>query len=167
MLEQKIKCLINGENKELNLQMDNLLPNSEETKKLVELLCTLLEMNKEINKEISSETNSKKENKKRVLITTEILTAILLLLTHLTKEYKNAPVVLNSGIIRQIFELKQIKGAKSSIPLGLFAKLVFNLFESPEMIEMYMERIISSVLFAKIQWCEKGKKIPEIGRAHV
>ena len=148
-----------------------LLPAAEDNRKLVQLLHDLLSMDEPVT-EILRSMKTKEEGKDTaVLLTTEIITAIVLLLCHLTKDYNNSEIVTGSGILERLFTIRQVQGTRGTIPSGLLAELIFNLFESPQLLSKYMERIICSSLFAKAQWkSEKGKpqaeaEIEELRRA--
>lgn len=160
------QMLIKKENKAIS---SDLLPDSKDTNKLLELLVTFLDLESNIIPQLESlnkqesimSVQSESDNKKPVFINTEILTAILLLVSHLSKDYSNSEIVLRSGIIQKILQVTQIEGKREAVPQGLFIELVFNLFESPQIIGKYMEKIIKSVLFAKTQWRNNPKLIVE------
>ena len=136
----------------------SLLPNKEETKKLVDTLCVIISLNESVSERMNVIKKSKTEN---TIITTKVLTAILLLLTHMTKTYSTVEIVLKSGILESIFSMKQIKDVRSSVPLGLVKKFIFNLLESPALLQEYMKRVIAGMLFAKTKYREKGMSVPK------
>eukprot|EP01022_Parablepharisma_sp_SALTPOND_P015755 TRINITY_DN2254_c0_g1_i2.p1 TRINITY_DN2254_c0_g1~~TRINITY_DN2254_c0_g1_i2.p1 ORF type:complete len:3562 (+),score=437.62 TRINITY_DN2254_c0_g1_i2:2957-13642(+) len=168
LLEQRMKLLM-AEGPAAPVQTDtkvhamDLLPNADDTNRLIQLLCALLNMDPDVTSILRSVKmpSQDKPVKNTVLVTTEVLTATLLLVSHITKDYGNVSIVLKSGLIGKILELKQVEGSRDAVPSGLFVELVFNLFESPEILGKYMERVITSVLFAKTQWREKGRVMPK------
>ena len=164
MFEQNLGTIEESKEKNISsapkVKASDLLPIPEDVNRLVGLLSKLIESDEAVTAMIKSLTLTKPKLS-YAFITSEIITTIVLLLCHLTKNPTNAKIVIQNGILQKILVLKTISGSREKIPSGLISELVFNLLETPELLGKYMERIIKSVLFAKAQWLNKNQPLPQ------
>ena len=166
IFEQSMQVLTGEESKSAESapkpKASDLLPTPEDVSRLLGFLCKLIDSDKsETNILNALKFQLGKQKKQSALITSELITAVVLLLCHLTKNHINAHIVVQSGIVEKILVLKQVPNCREKLPTGLITELVFNLMESPELLEKYMERIIKSTLFAKTQWLCKNNPMPQ------
>ena len=166
LFEQSMQVLTGEEAKSSEsapkLKATDLLPTPEDVTRLLNFLCKLIDADESSTIMLSElRLNSGKRKKQSTFITSELITAVVLLLCHITKNHINAQIVVKSGIVEKILLLKQIPNCREKIPTGLITELVFNLMESPELLGKYMERIIKSTLFAKTQWLNKNSLMPQ------
>eukprot|EP01022_Parablepharisma_sp_SALTPOND_P023015 TRINITY_DN474_c0_g1_i1.p1 TRINITY_DN474_c0_g1~~TRINITY_DN474_c0_g1_i1.p1 ORF type:complete len:2898 (-),score=379.62 TRINITY_DN474_c0_g1_i1:5788-14481(-) len=125
-------------------KVEENIPPVEEIKKLMQTLGTIIEIEEDLEK-------SGTLPKDQVIITNEVFTLTLLVIHSLTKSFELASEIQASDIIPKLLAMKTKAPQRDKIPAKLFVNAVFNLFESPEVLEEYMKRIVTATLFARAE----------------
>ncbi len=85
-----------------------LLPAADDNRRLVQLLCELLDMDEPMTAKLRTMKSETKSKNSAVLLTSEVITAVVLLLCHMTKDYENSAIVAGSGVLQRLFGIRQV-----------------------------------------------------------